>query len=112
MFDNVLWEAAFTRMASNTNAAIIVSQLKVGFVRKDNLLPISPPGSVLMSPLQTQPSMVTTLQTRKKLEACYKSYLLMNEVSSARCPVGKYHTTATECMVLQSAAAPHQRSFR
>ncbi|GFW32068.1 hypothetical protein TNCV_2600941 [Trichonephila clavipes] len=36
----------------------MVIQIKAGFFRKDNLIPISPPGSVFMSPLQTQPSMV------------------------------------------------------
>ncbi|GFW88579.1 hypothetical protein TNCV_828481 [Trichonephila clavipes] len=57
-FDNVFWKGAFTGIASNTNAAIVVPQIKAGFVRKNSLLPISPPGSVFMTPLPTQLSMV------------------------------------------------------
>ncbi|GFV81790.1 hypothetical protein TNCV_1056791 [Trichonephila clavipes] len=41
MFDNALWKAVFTGIASNTNVVIMVPQIKAGSVRKDNLLPIS-----------------------------------------------------------------------
>ncbi|GFV76630.1 hypothetical protein TNCV_4728501 [Trichonephila clavipes] len=58
--DNALWKAAFTSIASNTNAAIMVSQMNSS--EKDRLVSISLPGSVLTSPLQTQPLMVCRLQ--------------------------------------------------
>ncbi|GFW82933.1 uncharacterized protein TNCV_2209851 [Trichonephila clavipes] len=50
MFDNALWKASFTSMASNTNAAIMVPRIKAVFVRRDNLLPINPPGILERSP--------------------------------------------------------------
>ncbi|GFX84828.1 hypothetical protein TNCV_1229581 [Trichonephila clavipes] len=42
-FDNALWKVAFIGISSNTNVANMV-QIKEGFIRKDNLLLISPPG--------------------------------------------------------------------
>ncbi|GFX21027.1 hypothetical protein TNCV_2045031 [Trichonephila clavipes] len=58
-FDNALWKAAFIGIASNANAVIIFPQIKVRFVRKDNWLSFSPTGFVFISPLQTQPSIVS-----------------------------------------------------
>ena len=56
--DNALWKAVITGIASNTNAAILVPQIEAWFIWKDNLESNSLPRSVLMSPLQTQPSTV------------------------------------------------------
>ena len=57
-FGNALRQFAFTGIASNTNAAIMVAHIKAGFVRKHHLLPISPPVFMFTSPLQPQASMV------------------------------------------------------
>ncbi|GFX74908.1 hypothetical protein TNCV_1844801 [Trichonephila clavipes] len=61
LFDNALWKAAFTGITSNTNVAIMVPQIEVWFILKDNLGQITSPGSVLMSPFQTQPPMTKVL---------------------------------------------------
>ena len=57
-FDNELWKSVLTSITSNTNAAIMVPQIQAWFIWKDNLVSISLPGSALMSPLKTMPSMV------------------------------------------------------
>ncbi|GFW33438.1 hypothetical protein TNCV_2796051 [Trichonephila clavipes] len=60
-YENALWKAALvlvSGMVSNPYAAIIVPQIKAGFVKKDYLLPISSSASVFMSPLQTHQSLV------------------------------------------------------
>ncbi|GFW81069.1 hypothetical protein TNCV_4804371 [Trichonephila clavipes] len=44
-FDNALRNVPFTGIAPDTNSAIMVPQIEAGFVRKDNLLPISTPSS-------------------------------------------------------------------
>ncbi|GFW73432.1 hypothetical protein TNCV_2800961 [Trichonephila clavipes] len=51
IFHNAPFNAAFTGIASNTNSAIMVLQIKATFRRKDNLLPISFSCSMFMSPL-------------------------------------------------------------
>ncbi|GFX12556.1 uncharacterized protein TNCV_3156771 [Trichonephila clavipes] len=48
----------FTGKASYMNVAIMVTQIEALCILKDNLVSISLQGSVLMSPLQTQLSMV------------------------------------------------------
>ena len=53
--DNALWKAD---MIGNTNAAIMVVRIEAWFIRKNNVVPISLPGFVLISQLQTQPPMV------------------------------------------------------
>ena len=56
-FDNALWKAVLTGIASNMYAAIMAPQTEAWFIWKDNSAPINLPCSVLMSPLQMQKSM-------------------------------------------------------
>ena len=39
LFDNSLWQAALTCIASNTNTAIMVLQIEAWFILQDNLVP-------------------------------------------------------------------------
>ena len=55
-FDNALWKAVLTGIASNRNTAIIVQQIYSS--EKRTRMPTDVTGSVHMSPLQKRPSMV------------------------------------------------------
>ena len=58
-FDDTLWTATFTGIASNTNVTFIFPNTEVRCYWKDNFLAISLPGSqFLMSPLQMQATLV------------------------------------------------------
>ena len=55
-FDNARWKTLLTGIASNTNPDTKVWQIESGFIWNENLVPISLQSSVLMDPLQMQPS--------------------------------------------------------
>ncbi|GFU43667.1 hypothetical protein TNCV_3070561 [Trichonephila clavipes] len=50
-FDNALRNAPFTGLEPDSNSAIMVPQIEVGFVRKDDLLPISTPAPMHIGPV-------------------------------------------------------------
>ena len=58
MFNNVLWQVAFTCIASNMNASIMVPQIKAEFVKKHHL-PICMPVCMFTNPLQLKTSIVS-----------------------------------------------------
>ena len=52
-------EGSVVRHSVNTNHSIMGLQVEASFIWKDNLVPVSLSDSVLMSPLKTQPSMIS-----------------------------------------------------
>ncbi|GFU68153.1 hypothetical protein TNCV_248171 [Trichonephila clavipes] len=74
-FNNALWKVAFTGIASNTNVAIMVHKLKRDSSEKVTWCQSACQGSVLMSPLQMQPSMVcpeAPLHANRGVEEVYE----------------------------------------
>ncbi|GFX76463.1 hypothetical protein TNCV_2130141 [Trichonephila clavipes] len=50
-FDNALRNSPFTGIELDSNSAIMVPQNEAGFVRKDDLLPISTPAPMHIGPV-------------------------------------------------------------
>ncbi|GFW56090.1 hypothetical protein TNCV_374961 [Trichonephila clavipes] len=57
-FDNALRNTPFTGIEPDMNSAIMEPQIEAGFVRKDDLLPISTPALMHIGPVKSQAAMV------------------------------------------------------
>ena len=54
----MLWEQAFPSVTSDAFSSIIVVQIAARFIKKYNLLPLGMPGTVLLSPLKSEASVI------------------------------------------------------
>ena len=77
-FNNALWKVAFTGIASHTNAAIMVPQIKAGFIKKHGILPISIETGVLISSMScflTNPATICGTMMAAIVNATFRSAL-------------------------------------